>query len=77
MDYFDKLDDLTRQGYRVIALAEAFPKLRALKALKAQREVLEENASFLGFLILQNKIKTETKVGFKFTLSHWSLKTAI
>ena len=61
----------------MIALAEAFPKLRALKALKAQREVLEENASFLGFLILQNKIKTETKVGFKFTLSHWSLKTAI
>lgn len=48
----------------MIALAEAFPKLRALKALKAQREVLEENASFLGFLILQNKIKTETKVGF-------------
>ena len=48
----------------MIALAEAFPKLRALKALKAQREVLEENASFLGFLILQNKIKIETKVGF-------------
>lgn len=48
----------------MIALAEAFPKLRALKALKAQREVLEENASFLGFLILQNKIKTETKAGF-------------
>ena len=59
-DYFDKLDDLTRQGYRVIALAEAFPKLRALKALKAQREVLEENASFLGFLILQ-KIPVEYK----------------
>ena len=56
---------MTRQGYRVIALAEAFPKLRALKALKAQREVLEENASFLGFLILQNKIKTETKFGFE------------
>ena len=49
----------------MIALAEAFPKLRALKALKAQREVLEENASFLGFLILQNKIKTETKAGFE------------
>ena len=56
----------------MIALAEAFPKLRALKALKAQREVLEENASFLGFLILQNKIKTETKVGFENSIYHWS-----
>ena len=59
----------------MIALAEAFPKLRALKALKAQREVLEENASFLGFLILQNKIKTETKVGFQICYLSLVVKT--
>ena len=56
-----ELDRLTCQGHRVIALAQSFPKLKALKALRASREILEENPSFLGFLVLQNKIKSQSR----------------
>ena len=59
--YFERLDTLTREGHRVIALAEATPtKIKAHRINKAKREDLELSPKFLGFLIMQNKLKPQT-----------------
>ena len=75
-NYYRELDLLTQQGHRVIALAQAFPKLRALKALKATRERLESDAKFLGFLVLQNKVKKQTRPVLK-ELKRAGIKTVM
>ena len=43
-----RLDALSSKGYRVLALAYKPLKIKRWKALKAERSVLEEDATFLG-----------------------------
>ena len=60
-DFDEILDDYTQRGYRVIALAH-----RAANGINYQqiqtmgRDEVEKNLNFLGFLIMQNKLKAAT-----------------
>ena len=50
-NYNEVLDEYTRQGYRVIALAHRLVEIRSIHKLqKVQREDLEEDLTFLGML---------------------------
>lgn len=59
---FDEiLEKYTECGYRVLALATKFmPQLSYLKSQKLQRDDLERDLTFLGLLIMQNKLKPVT-----------------
>ncbi|XP_043926231.1 polyamine-transporting ATPase 13A3 [Protopterus annectens] len=61
-DFSEVLEDYTRQGFRVIALAhrKLESKLSWHKVQSVSRDVLEKNLNFLGLVILQNKLKEET-----------------
>lgn len=50
----------THQGYRVLALAWKPLKLSYLKAQRISREDVEIDLEFLGLLVLENRLKTET-----------------
>ncbi|EDV23802.1 uncharacterized protein TRIADDRAFT_27142, partial [Trichoplax adhaerens] len=61
-DFSQTLESLTEQGYRVLGLAHRSldSKLSWRSAQKLSRQDLEENMTFLGLLIMQNKLKPET-----------------
>ena len=59
-DFYTTLENYTKQGFRVIALAHREVKASILKIEKLQREELEENLTFLGLIILENRLKEET-----------------
>ncbi|XP_062598964.1 polyamine-transporting ATPase 13A3-like, partial [Saccostrea cucullata] len=56
------LINYTKHGYRVLALAyRSLPtKLKYAKIQRIQREQVERNLTFLGFLVLENRLKPET-----------------
>ncbi|XP_069583235.1 probable cation-transporting ATPase 13A4 [Ranitomeya imitator] len=56
-----KLDDCTVQGFRVIGLAcRSLQKEDLPKSFDTDREIVERDLTFLGLLILENRLKTET-----------------
>ena len=58
---FDEILQIyTECGYRVLALATKGLNLNFLKAQKITREEVESDIQFLGFLIMQNKLKPVT-----------------
>ncbi|OBS83324.1 hypothetical protein A6R68_22689, partial [Neotoma lepida] len=60
---FDKvLEDYTKQGFRVIALAhrKLESKLTWHKVQHISRDAIENNMDFMGLIIMQNKLKQET-----------------
>ena len=59
---FDEiLEKYTECGYRVLALAcRQMPNLSYLKSQKLTRDEAETDLTFLGFLIMQNKLKPVT-----------------
>ena len=58
---FDEILQIyTECGYRVLALATKALNLNFLKAQKITREEVESDISFLGLLIMQNKLKPVT-----------------
>ncbi|XP_073434755.1 probable cation-transporting ATPase 13A4 [Dendrobates tinctorius] len=62
LNYRRELEHYTLQGFRVIALA--YKKLAANNAQiieSLEREEVESDLVFLGFLIMENKLKPETK----------------
>ncbi|XP_069069267.1 polyamine-transporting ATPase 13A3 isoform X1 [Pleurodeles waltl] len=61
-DFANVLEDYTKQGFRVIALAhkKLESKLSWHKVQNINREVIENNMVFLGLIIMQNKLKQET-----------------
>jgi len=62
-NYNEVLDEYTRQGYRVIALAHRLVEIRSIHKLqKVQREDLEEDLTFLGLVVLENRLKPDTTV---------------
>jgi cation-transporting P-type ATPase 13A2 len=60
-DYDEQLAYYTHNGYRVIACAtKHIPKLSWVKAQKMKRHEVENNLSFVGFIIFENKLKPST-----------------
>ncbi|KAM7387930.1 hypothetical protein PAMP_024137 [Pampus punctatissimus] len=60
--FAEVLEDYTKQGFRVIALAHRRleSKLSWHKAQNISRDHIEKNMEFLGLIIMQNKLKAET-----------------
>jgi len=50
----------TREGYRVIAIAQKRIDLSFVKLQKIDRERLEKELEFLGLIIMENRLKPET-----------------
>nr|XP_048720435.1 polyamine-transporting ATPase 13A3 isoform X3 [Caretta caretta] len=61
-DFETILEDYTKQGFRVIALAhrKLESKLSWHKAQNINRDAIESNMDFMGLIIMQNKLKQET-----------------
>ncbi|XP_044526812.1 polyamine-transporting ATPase 13A3 [Gracilinanus agilis] len=61
-DFEKVLEDYTRQGFRVIALAhrKLESKLTWHKIQSINRDAIESNMNFMGLIIMQNKLKQET-----------------
>eukprot|EP00063_Salmo_salar_P096788 XP_014071623.1 PREDICTED: probable cation-transporting ATPase 13A3 isoform X1 [Salmo salar] len=61
-DFAEVLEDYTKQGFRVIALAHRRleSKLTWHKVQNVNRDQMEANMEFLGLIIMQNKLKAET-----------------
>lgn len=60
-DYFKKLKSYSSEGYRVIALAGKSTSKKWVQIQKLKRNQLEKDLNFLGFLLLENTLKSETK----------------
>lgn len=62
LDFHETLTNYTQHGYRVIALAkkELPSKLTYPKIQRLQREQLECDLTFLGLLVMENRLKVET-----------------
>lgn len=61
-NYDNELRNYTEDGLRVLALAYKYlPNVSYDQAKEMKREQIESDVIFLGFLILQNKVKPETK----------------
>lgn len=55
------LEQYTKEGYRVIALAEkVLPGVDMKSVMEVSRESIENDLNFLGLLIMENKLKPET-----------------
>ncbi|XP_058043326.1 polyamine-transporting ATPase 13A3 isoform X2 [Ahaetulla prasina] len=61
-DFEQVLEDYTRQGFRVIALAhrKLESKLNWHKVQNVARDTIEANLDFMGLIVMQNKLKPET-----------------
>ncbi|KAM9762567.1 polyamine-transporting ATPase 13A3 isoform 1-T1 [Menidia menidia] len=61
-NFAEVLEDYTKQGFRVIALAHRRleSKLTWHKVQNVNRDQIETNMEFLGLIIMQNKLKAET-----------------
>lgn len=57
-NYDEVLEQYTKEGFRVIALAEKpLPGLTYRKAMSITRDAVECELNFLGLLIMENKLK--------------------
>ena len=60
-DYFDALEKYTKDGLRVLAFGyKKMPILDPVQLKTIKREDIEWDLTFIGFLIMENKIKQET-----------------
>ncbi|XP_038301816.1 probable cation-transporting ATPase 13A5 isoform X2 [Canis lupus familiaris] len=65
-DFPQKLRSYTIQGFRVIALAHKALKIEKLSEVQnLAREKVESELTFLGLLIMENRLKKETKLVLK------------
>lgn len=60
-DFNDTLSKYTSKGFRVLGIAMKVLKMSYVQSQQVQREVIEKNMIFLGFLIFQNKLKDRTR----------------
>uniref|UniRef100_A0A8B9TCV0 Polyamine-transporting ATPase 13A3 n=1 Tax=Anas platyrhynchos TaxID=8839 RepID=A0A8B9TCV0_ANAPL len=62
VDFESVLEEYTKQGFRVIALAhrKLESKLTWHKVQTINRDAIETNMDFMGLIIMQNKLKKET-----------------
>jgi len=62
LDFLEHLEKYTEKGYRVLALAyKSLGSLSYVKAQKMPREEAEKDLTMLGLVILENKLKAETR----------------
>ena len=75
-DFDQILSEYTREGYRVIALSvKILPQLKSDSDVKElAREEVEKDLTFLGLLVMENKMKAET-LGVIETLRQCEVKT--
>ncbi|KAH8384957.1 hypothetical protein KR200_011995 [Drosophila serrata] len=61
-DYTQQLSTFAKKGYRIIAIAfkALSPKMNYTKVQRLAREDVESNLIFLGFVILENRLKPDT-----------------
>ena len=60
-DFNSVLQEYTSEGYRVIALAnKSLNRMTYAKVQRIVREAVETDLTFLGFVILENRLKPET-----------------
>ena len=59
-NFDDVLNSFTLKGNRVLALACKMVKMDYIQSQKIQRDKIEKNLIFLGFLIVKNKLKENT-----------------
>ena len=60
-DFDEVLSYYTQKGYRVFAMAVKCIKLNGRQLLQIQREKIENKMIFLGFVIIENELKEDTK----------------
>lgn len=76
-NYNEILDLYTEDGYRVLAVAfKHIEKMSFLKLQKVNRDNIEKNLTFLGSLVMQNKLKPETN-GAIASLKHARIRTVM
>ncbi|XP_039706576.1 putative cation-transporting ATPase 13A5 [Pteropus medius] len=72
-----ELRNYTMQGFRVIALAHKTLKIKKLSEVESlSRETVESELTFLGLLIMENRLKKETKPVLK-ELSEARIRTVM
>jgi len=59
-NFHQTLSWYAQKGYRIIAMAHRSIKKNYVKVQKMQREEFEENLTFLGLIIMENREKMET-----------------
>lgn len=59
-DFADVLESYTQDGCRVIALAHKVLKMSYSKVQKVLRETIECDMDFLGLIVLENRLKSDT-----------------
>mmetsp|Transcript_12683 Transcript_12683/g.21349 ORF Transcript_12683/g.21349 Transcript_12683/m.21349 type:complete len:277 (+) Transcript_12683:2140-2970(+) len=60
-NYHQELEEYTKQGYRVIALAyRVLDKMSFLQIQSTSRDSIEKDLFFLGLLVMENRLKTAT-----------------
>jgi cation-transporting ATPase 13A2 len=74
-NFDQQLEVYTKKGYRVIALAyKILEKTSFLKINSTKRDDIEHNLHFLGFLVMENKLKSVTSEIIK-TLNNCKVRT--
>lgn len=60
-NYEEVLEVYTKEGYRVIALAEKpLPSINMGSVMSVTRDEVESDLNFLGLLVMENKLKPQT-----------------
>ncbi|XP_034951787.1 probable cation-transporting ATPase 13A3 [Chelonus insularis] len=76
-DFTSVLQEYTSEGYRVIAIGhKSLNRLTYAKVQRINREVAETDLTFLGFVILENRLKMETTPVIE-ALNRASIKTVM
>ncbi|XP_036234202.1 polyamine-transporting ATPase 13A3 isoform X2 [Bactrocera oleae] len=61
-NYSQQLAFFAKRGYRIIAMAfkPLSPKMSYIKAQRLAREIVESDLEFLGFVVMENRLKPDT-----------------
>ena len=74
-DFHEVLAEYTQEGYRVIALSyKDLPNLNYRSVQSINRDDIESDLTFLGLLVMENKMKSVTKEVIE-TLQRCEVKT--
>jgi len=76
-NFTDVMSSYTKEGFRVIALAtREMPGLNYRQVHRIQRDAVEKDLTFIGLLIMENKLKIET-IGVIRNLNECKVRTVM